>query len=191
MIARAPTDGRPTVRPTEAGRLLGCSRETVKNRIRRGDFGDNAGQAPDGHWWIYADQVVTDEVHQLRQENAALRQSLGELTTQKAAAERLVQELVARQAAIEAQRREERNELATALAMIGATRQAAEAYKRAAESSRRSTDGYRRVSEDALESADQYKEAADQWMAVASLHLDAMAQRNMPDTPAELDDLGR
>lgn len=191
MIARAPVAGRPTVRPTEAGRLLGCSRETVKNRIRRGDFGDSAGQAPDGHWWIYADQVVTDEVQQLRQENAALRQRLDELAAQKAAAERRAQDLTDQQAALEAQRREERNDLATALAMIGATRQAAEAYKSAAESSRRATDGYKRVSEDALESADQYKEAADQWMAVASLHLDVMARRNMPDTPEELNDLGR
>ena len=52
-------------------------------------------------------------------------------------------------------------------------------------------DGYKAVAEDAMQSVDQYKEAADQWMAVADMNLDAVAQRNMPDTPEELDDLGR
>ena len=102
-----------------------------------------------------------------------------------------IQELVDRQAVVDARRREDRNELATALAMLGATRQATEAYKRAAEGSRRVVDGYKAVAEDAMQSVDQYKEAADQWMAVADMNLDAVAQRNMPDTPEELDDLGR
>ena len=177
LETQAPDPSRPTVTTGEAARLLGCGIDTVKNRIKAGEFGADAGRRGNGRWWIYRDALITDEVRELRQENAALR--------------RRVEELVDQQAATEARRREERNELATALAMIGATRQAAEAYKRAAETSRRATDGYKRVSEDALDSADQYKEAADQWMAVASLHLDALAEKNMPNTPEELDELGR
>jgi phage shock protein A len=191
VIQRAPVTGRQTVRPTEAARLLACTRETVKNKIRRGDFGESAGQAPDGHWWIYADQLVSNDVQALRRENAQLRQRVEELVAQKDAADRRIQELVDRQAVVDARRRDDRNELATALAMLGATRQATEAYKRAAEGSRRVVDGYKTVTEDAMQSVDQYKEAADQWMAVADMNLDAMAQRNMPDTPEELDDLGR
>lgn len=191
VIQRAPVTGRQTVRPTEAARLLGCTRETVKNKIRRGDFGENAGQTPDGHWWIYADQLVSNDVQALRRENAQLRQRVEELVAQKDSADRRIQELVDRQAVVDARRREDRNELATALAMLGATRQATEAYKRAAEGSRRVVDGYKAVAEDAMQSVDQYKEAADQWMAVADMNLDAVAQRNMPDTPEELDDLGR
>jgi hypothetical protein len=177
MTKRMPDAGRETVGPAEAARLLKCSRETVKNKIRRGYFGDDAGQAPDGHWWIYREQLTTDEVRQLRQENAALR--------------RRVDELIDAQAASDARQREARNDLATALAMLGAHRQATDAYKRAAERSQRLTQGYKSLSEEERESAGEYKEAADQWMAVAAMHLDAMAERNMPDTPAEFDDLGR
>ena len=174
MSTPEPEPGRPTLSTGEAARLLRCSIDTIKNKIRRGEFADGAGQHSNGRWWIYRDHLISDDRDALQQENAALRRRIEELTAAS----------VNDKTASDARHREDRNKLATTMALVGATRAAAERYKRASEQALT-------LIQHSVDTMGEFKAAADEWMNVANIHLDVLMQDNMPNHPGELDDLGR
>lgn len=164
-----PDPSRPTVTTGEAARILGCTIDTVKNRIKRNAFNDGAGRGPDGRWWIYKDLLVNDETRKLEQENAALRRQLAEIVA-TLAAER--SRWIDERAALEARHRSAQSRIQAILSINDATLAGADAYKSAAES--------------AAVTMAKFKEAADNSMAVAAMWRDLVAQENMPDSPEGL-----
>lgn len=174
-----PDPARPTVTTGEAAQLLGCSIDTVKNRIKRGDFKEeDAGCHPvSGRWWIYKDLLVSEDTRQLQQENAILRRQLEDVT---AAWEDDRTRWAERLASLEAARRADRNRIEAILALNSATLDAGEAYKNAAEASAE-------LVQKSVGAMAQFQTAADKWMAVAATWRDLVAQENVPDDARDLD----
>lgn len=163
---RVPDSTRPTISTGAAAKLLRCSIDTVKNRIRRGDFGEEAGQHPNGRWWLYEDLLVPDGTRQLRQEIVAVRRQLEE-TAAEWAADRA--RWADERAVLEARHRADQYKIDSLLAINAATLSAGESYKGAAD--------------EALSALGKFKSAADQWIAVGTMWRDLMAQQNVPDDP--------
>lgn len=164
-----PDPSRPIVTTGEAARILGCTIDTVKNRIKRNVFNDGAGRLPDGRWWIYKDLVVSDDTRELEKENAALRRQLKEVSADLAAERsRWADE----RAVLEARHRSDRSRIQTVLAINAATLSAGESYKAAAD--------------ETVTALSKYKTAADEWSQVSAMWRDLMAQENVPDDPREI-----
>jgi len=125
-----PDPSRPVLTTGEAAAILGCTIDTVKNRIKRGDFEGGAGQGADGRWWIYKDLLVPDHNRELEKENAALRRVVADLEADRS---RWSDE----RATLEARHRSDQNRIQTILAINAATLNAGEMYQAAADEWRR------------------------------------------------------
>lgn len=186
-IRREPDPTRPCMTTGEAARILKCTPITVRSRIERGHI--EGGQKPSGKWYVYADQSdLLDSVAGVNAATAApaagsrkrrsrddtqiaeLRKRLGEADAAQAS----------ERAAWEARHRADQNRIETILAVNAAALNAGEDYKSAAE-------GSAKLLQEAVANMVKFKDAADNWMAVAGMWRDLMAQENMPDDPRELD----
>ena len=165
--ASEPDEQRPSVGTTIAARKLGCSDETVMRRIKAGDL--EGGRGSNGYWYVYKDQIASEDEKRLRQENAALRLQLEEVGADLAAERsRWADE----RAVLEARHRSDRSRIQAILAINAATLNAGESYKAAAD--------------ETIAALSKYKTAADEWSQVSAMWRDLMAQENMPDDPREI-----
>ncbi len=167
---QVPDPRRPCLSTGDAARILGCLPITVRRRVERGEL--DGGQKTSGKWFVYADQLLAPTPSDDSTTVAALQRQLHDLNDA----------WTADRTRWEAQHREDRNRIATLLALNAATLTAAESYKTASEGSlalvRRSTDVV----------AD-FKQASDEWIRVAGMYRDMVATDNMPDDPSEIANL--
>ena len=140
MIQRA--RHRPTNSQAYRGcAVFGCTHERPSRTRFAAAISGRTPPDPDGHWWIYADQLVSNDVQVLRRENAQLRQRVEE-TVGAEGFRRPSDPGVGRPAGrSDARRVKTANELATALAMLELPGRQQRPAKRAAEGSRRAVDG--------------------------------------------------
>jgi hypothetical protein len=181
--ASEPDGQRSCVGTTIAARALRCSDETVKRQIKAGVL--EGGRRSNGHWYVYKDQIASEDEKQLRQENAALRRQVDELT---AAASNGADDVRRQLAGMETELAEvRRNELALQAENRELLR-ANQIQQAALSEMQEVLDEYLEGGEFALSAAGKFQSAGKKLSRVNASLNEHLALAAIPDTPAELDD---
>jgi len=182
LPASEPDEQRVPVSTAIAARTLGCTDETVKRRIRVGDL--EGGRRPNGHWYVYKDQLASDEEKQLQQEIAELRVQLSELRQPAQTTDDIHRQLAAAQTELAEVRRREQD-LQSANRELRRTNQVQQA---ALSDMQEALDEYLEGGELALRSAHKFQSAGKKLSRINASLNEHLALSRIPDTPAELDD---
>jgi hypothetical protein len=172
-----PDEQRSWVGTAVAARALSCSDETVKRRIRAGHL--EGGRRPNGHWYVYRDQLTSDDEKRLRGENAELHLRITRL---EAEAERRV--LTGAEAALAEARRDVQELQAENRELL----RTSQLQQVALAEMQEVLDGYLEGGELALRSADKFQASGKRLSRVNALLNEHLALSVIPDTAAELDE---
>lgn len=179
--AGEPDEQRAWVSTTIAARALGCSDETVKRRIRSGNL--EGGRRPNGYWYVYKDQLASDDEKQLRQQVLELRRQLTRSESGSA-----VEELRAHLATAEIELDRLRDTAQSLEAENRELRRANQVQQAALSDMQEVLDEYLEAGESALNAAGKFRSAGKKLSRINASLNEHLALSNIPDTPAELDD---